>query len=49
MEDWQLGASCMRRLNTNISRFLFAERYLDQLKHAKVKGHLFQQQNYVPK
>ena len=26
-----------------------ADRYLEQLKHAKVKGYLFQQQNYVPK
>ena len=26
-----------------------ADRYLEQLKHSKVKGYLFQQQNYVPK
>lgn len=26
-----------------------AERYLEQLKHAKVKGYLFEQQNYVEK
>ncbi|KAK6428588.1 hypothetical protein LTR95_015266 [Oleoguttula sp. CCFEE 5521] len=25
------------------------ERYMEQLKHAKIKGHLFQQQNYIPK
>jgi len=29
--------------------FLRADRYLEQLKHSKVKGYLFQQQNYVPK
>jgi hypothetical protein len=28
---------------------LGADRYLEQLKHSKVKGYLFQQQNYVPK
>jgi len=27
----------------------FTDRYLEQLKHSKVKGYLFQQQNYVPK
>ena len=26
-----------------------ADRYLEQLKHSKVKGYLFQQQNYVSK
>ncbi|EME49802.1 hypothetical protein DOTSEDRAFT_144127 [Dothistroma septosporum NZE10] len=25
------------------------ERYLQQLKHSKVKGYLFEQQNYIPK
>lgn len=34
-------------MSTNDS--LCADRYLQQLKHAKVKGYLFQQQNYVPK
>lgn len=28
---------------------MFSDRYLEQLKHSKVKGYLFQQQNYVPK
>lgn len=25
------------------------DRYFEQLKHAKIKGYLFQQRNYVPK
>lgn len=24
------------------------ERYMEQLKHSKIKGYLFQQQNYMP-
>jgi hypothetical protein len=29
--------------------YLCTERYFDLLKEAKVRGYLFQQQNYVPK
>lgn len=32
-----------------LMHFALADRYLEQLKHSKVKGYLFQQQNYVPK
>ena len=36
-----------RRRCANICRV--AERYLEQLKHAKVRGYLFEQQNYIEK
>jgi len=34
---------------TRANTFGGAERYLEQLKHSKVKGYLFEQQNYVEK
>ena len=37
------------RMRCVLMHFAPADRYLEQLKHSKVKGYLFQQQNYIPK
>jgi len=37
------GRAAVRKALTRV-----IERYLEQLKHSKVKGYLFEQQNYVP-
>jgi hypothetical protein len=42
----QVGVVALVGFGTDI---LGTDRYLEQLKHSKVKGYLFQQQNYVPK
>ena len=33
----------------NMANFVAIERYFELLKESKIRGHLFEQQNYVPK